>query len=293
MIGRETGCQLRLLDPGVRDRHAAIERRADGYYIRDLDETDARPSLRVNGQLVREQRLSSGDELEIGAVQLQFEVLHQTARGRRRFDPLFGAATLIVAGSILGQIALLAWVFAQPRPRDPNVIAGDRSAYVQPELAPVPGSTFPVPASAATPVPVAPASAPPAAPAAGPAVLDRMVRITRIQRTDAAAHVTLTLIVKAQVSERALDPTQTAVSVQLFGFDGTGRMAPALDPFWLTIPAWENFTSKSFAVRFPLPPAQFAGYVVRTYYRGRLQDVAAMPVELLPLAPNEQPPGAP
>lgn len=286
-IGRDTSCQLRLLESGVSDRHAAIERRDDGYYVRDLDSANG---VRVNGQPVRGQRLNTGDELELGAVRLRFEVVHDPPRQRRRVDPLVVAAATAVIASLAGQIAMLVHIFSEPRPRHPILtaarLATPSSVAPEPEdtgpsfgIAPAPNIT------AAAPAPTTPANN-------VPAVLDRMIRITRVDRADDAGRVTLTLTVRAQVGDRELDTTQTAIGVQLFGFDSNGREHAALDPFWLAIPAWDNFTSKSFAIQFPLPPAQFAGYVVRTYYRGRLQDVAAMPPQVL-AAPVLSPPGRP
>ncbi len=290
-IGRDTACQLRLLDNGVRDRHAAIERRDDGYYVRELEAGSATPvAVRVNGQLTRSQRLATGDELEVGAVRLRFEIVHEPTRQRRRPDPIFAAAAAIIAGSIIGQALIIAQIVATRRPHDTSKIAGERSSFLLPAEEPADTPRPVAPAVVAPP----PASTPMTVPAAvTPTVLDRMIRITRVERTDAATHLTLNLVVKAQIAERALDPTQVAISIQIFGFDGNGQPRPALDPFWMSIPAWENFSSKSFAIRYPLPPAQFAGYVVRTFYRGRLQDVAAMPPELLALAPPLTPPGRP
>ncbi len=63
----------RLAEPGVRAHHATIERRLDGYYLRGLDSPNG---VYVNGQAITEQRLSSGDELEIGPVHLRFEFMH-------------------------------------------------------------------------------------------------------------------------------------------------------------------------------------------------------------------------
>lgn len=202
---------------------------------------------------------------------------------------MLAAAAAVVAGTIIGQVAIIAQIIATPRPRDVTKIAGNRTAALPAEEIAAAIAAVAPPAETSLPAP-APATAPAAS---VPAVLDRMIRITRIERTDAAAHVTLNLIVKAQVAERALDPSHVAISIQLFGFDGTGQPRPALDPFWVNVPAWDNFSSKSFAIRYPLPPSQFAGCVARTFYRGRPQDIAAMPPELFAVAPALTPPGRP
>ena len=73
IIGRQVDCHVQLAEPGVRDHHATIERRPDGYYLRGLDSPNG---VYVNGQAITEQRLASGDELEIGPVHLRFEIVH-------------------------------------------------------------------------------------------------------------------------------------------------------------------------------------------------------------------------
>ena len=56
--------------------------------------------------------------------------------------------------------------------------------------------------------------------------------------------------------------------------------------YWRTaLTQWENFSTKSFTVRFPGAPREFVGFVVRTYYRKQMQDIAAAPPSLRPLAP--------
>src|SRR5258708_3368016 len=72
VIGRDAGCNLQLTEAGVRDRHATIERRANGYYLRDLV---GNRTVRVNDKATGDQRLRSGDEIEIGAVRFAFQVL--------------------------------------------------------------------------------------------------------------------------------------------------------------------------------------------------------------------------
>jgi hypothetical protein len=98
-----------------------------------------------------------------------------------------------------------------------------------------------------------------------------MLRIARVDRVDGPTDITLRVQSKAQVGERQLDPTAVSVSVQAF-------TAPTKPPVTqtLTAPAnWENFTCKQLSARFAIPPAQYAGSVVRTYYRNQLQDVWA------------------
>ena len=115
-IGRGPDCHLRLLDPGVCERHAAIERGEDGYYLRALGGPNG---VRVNGELVNQRRLGTGDEVEIGAVKLIFEMLHPPPVRRRVMDPWVLLAGFVMAATVVGQVAVLIWIFSTPRPRRP------------------------------------------------------------------------------------------------------------------------------------------------------------------------------
>jgi hypothetical protein len=146
--------------------------------------------------------------------------------------------------------------------------------------------TPPVPPAASGPqLPAAPAA--PAGPSV-PAVLHRMIRIVRADRSDSGNAVTITIQAKAQVGERELDVSSVGICVQFAVLDATTKDIVWRDPVWLRIPAWENFASKAFATRFPGAPRDLAGFVVRTYYRRQLQDVAATPPSLQALAPAPQ-----
>lgn len=265
VIGRAATCGLRLTDGGVSDRHAQIERRAEGYIIRDLDSANG---VRVNGQRVTERRLTGGDEIELGAVGFKFEIIHDPPPGQRAFDPLQSLAMAVVALMVAGQISLFAWIFSQPHPRRgrTDIVRGTKqqgraqaaSNAVVRELIPLPATETPT------------------APAPAAEVLNRMLRITRVDRADATESVTLRIQIKAQVGERQLDPGSATIGVQCFATPATPG-----DVVWVNVPTdWENFTSRTFTVKLPVAPAQCAGYVVRTYYRKKLQDVSATPPAL-------------
>lgn len=276
VIGRDADCQVRLTEAGISDRHAAIERREQGYFFRDLDSANG---IRVNGQAVHEQRLATGDELELGSVRLLFEVVHERPSHRLAFDPLQTAMIVIIVVSILGQVGVLAWILRDPRPRNMPVDASGQST-AQPAAAPadaLPASRPPDP-----PAPTAPAQA---SAIVAPSSLYRMIRILRVDRADDGTGVTLTISARAQVRERELDAPATAICVQYFVRDTGGRPVVG-NPVWVTIPPWENFSTQAFAVRFPGQASQFAGFVVRTYYRRQLQDVLATAPQLAALAPN-------
>ena len=280
VIGRDASCHVQLSEPGVCGRHAAIERHADGYYLHDLDSIGG---VFVNGRPVREQHLASGDGLEIGGVPLRFEIVHGIGNEKRRrsidlAQVLAAAVVLLVIG---GQVALLSSMFSENRPKK-----------VKLELALV---TRPDPAVSEAVTPTTPTSNEPRPPAevAGPvqpvpepAVLNRMIRLARVDRNESGGAVSITIQAKAQVGERELNTATVAICIQFAALGGTGSSVVWRDPIWLPIPQWENFTTKTFTVRFPGASREFVGFVVRTYFRKQMQDIAAVPTTLRPLAPN-------
>ncbi|MGH9458968.1 MAG: adenylate/guanylate cyclase domain-containing protein [Thermoanaerobaculia bacterium] len=66
-IGRVEGNDLVLNHPSVSRRHALIERREDDWWIVDLKSTNG---IKLNGAPVPEGRLSAGDQLLVGSVQV-------------------------------------------------------------------------------------------------------------------------------------------------------------------------------------------------------------------------------
>ena len=193
---------MRLADPGVSDRHAQIERRADGYYLRDLDSANG---VRVNGTRVTEQRLTGGDEIELGAVGFKFEIIHEPPPERRAFDPLQAAAFAVVGLLVAGQLAFYVWIFAQPHPRKgrTDVERGKRQQEREAHAASNARRRFCRPYRATEPV---------AVPATPTEALNKMVRVMRVDRSDAADGVTLRIQIKAQVSELKLDPSNVAIT---------------------------------------------------------------------------------
>ena len=274
LIGCGAQCHLRLMDSGVSDQHAAIERNADGYYLRNLDSTNG---SRVNGQLVNLQRLAPGDELEFGAVRLTFEIVHEPAPRRVRLDLLQVAAITVVMALLAGQVVLFTWIFSQHRRRGMKIDTGREARPL--ELFAGPGDN---PSAINVPLPPATTNAGIATP---PPVLGKMLRIGRMERTDAPTGVTLTFPVRAGVGERELNTTAIVIGVQFFRHP---QPQEGLHPVPLPVqrlnvpPQWENFSSRKFTARFPAAPRQLAGYVVQTYYRNQLQDMQAEPPLLVP-----------
>lgn len=281
---------MQLAEPGVRNRHATIERRADGYHLRGLDSTNG---VYVNGQAVAEQRLASGDELEIGSVRLRFEVVHGggTKPRRRPIDLPQVLAAVIVAAVIVGEIVLLGEMFSESRPKRVKLEAARNTASDQTGTSGSGSSSQPV-----SEFGKAGGTSDRGAPSAAmtePSLLNRMIRIIRAERSDNGDVASAVVQAKAQVGERELSPSAVAICVEFAIADGAGSGVGWRQPVWLAIPPWENFSTKTFTVRYPGSAHELAGFVVRTYYHRVMQDVAAVPPSLRPLAPIPTAGGSP
>jgi hypothetical protein len=72
VLGRSRyGCDVRVNHPSVSRRHCELTWMADALFVRDLD---SRHGTRVNGQLIHESLLRSGDELALGARRFILEL---------------------------------------------------------------------------------------------------------------------------------------------------------------------------------------------------------------------------
>ena len=71
VVGRLPENDVVLNDPNVSRRHAEFRRTPDGVVVTDLGSTNG---TRVNGVLVREQVLASGDEITVGTSAVVFEL---------------------------------------------------------------------------------------------------------------------------------------------------------------------------------------------------------------------------
>jgi predicted component of type VI protein secretion system len=290
IIGRLVDCHVQLAEPGVRDHHATIERRSDGYYLRGLDSPNG---VYVNGQVVSEQRLSSGDELEIGPVHLRFEFVHDggARRQRRPIDLLQVLAVAIVGAVIVGQFVLLGQMFSENRPERVRLDAV-RSTTSDPTSASGSGSSSPSASGIGT-LPGSSNHVAPASTIVEPPLLNHVIRLARVERSDNDDVATVIIQAKAQAGERELNTAAVAIDVQFATVDSAGLGVDWRKPVWLTIPSWENFSSKTFTVRFPGAAHELIGFVVRTYYHRVMQDVAAVPPSMRPLAPIPSPEGSP
>jgi hypothetical protein len=73
LIGRAADAAIRFTDTGVSARHAQITRDGDGYVLEDLN---SRNGTFVNDTAVERWRLRDGDEIRMGRVVMQYQVLY-------------------------------------------------------------------------------------------------------------------------------------------------------------------------------------------------------------------------
>lgn len=103
-IGRIASSELQLEDPGVWDRHLAIEAVArKGFLLK----TQPQALVRINGEPVNESWLRNGDVIELGSVKLQFWLAEAEQRRLRIGECL---PWVVVVLMTLGQIALIYWL---------------------------------------------------------------------------------------------------------------------------------------------------------------------------------------
>jgi len=103
-IGRLSTSELQLEEPGVWDRHVAIETvPSRGFLLK----TQPQALVRINGESVSESWLRNGDVIELGSVKLQFWLAQAEQRGLRVSECLPWVAMVLMT---IGQIALIYWL---------------------------------------------------------------------------------------------------------------------------------------------------------------------------------------
>jgi predicted component of type VI protein secretion system len=116
VIGRADDCDLRLDQPGVAPRHAAIMLEADGRLRLQASVPDA--EILLNGQAVRDASLTSGDEIRIANCRFVLQapglrpekVLTGTAtRPRRAYLPWLIVGGLLAAAAAAWYAGLLSF----------------------------------------------------------------------------------------------------------------------------------------------------------------------------------------
>lgn len=75
-VGRDPSCHISDVDPLLSRRHAQFVTTEDGCTVRDLG---SRNGMLVNGVKVRERRLSEGDLVQLGHLQLRYTEAHTVA----------------------------------------------------------------------------------------------------------------------------------------------------------------------------------------------------------------------
>jgi hypothetical protein len=69
VIGRQEACDIVIPDPNASRQHAELSRKEDGWWILDMGATN---HTFVNGTIVKERRLRSGDRIRIGRTELEY-----------------------------------------------------------------------------------------------------------------------------------------------------------------------------------------------------------------------------
>jgi pSer/pThr/pTyr-binding forkhead associated (FHA) protein len=103
-IGRSEQDDLRLVDPGVWERHARLEL-LDG--ARAGLSANGEALVLVNGQPVRQTPLRNGDVIELGAARLEFGLSPARHRSLRLREFIIWAGLALLC---LGQVALIYWL---------------------------------------------------------------------------------------------------------------------------------------------------------------------------------------
>ena len=112
VIGRDPDCAIRVADEEVARKHAVIEHKPDGVFIRDLGSMNR---ILVNHHEVREQRLKHGDTIELGLTRFLVQAIVQAdvtdeartiKRARKTILNSVAAAFLILLG-VLASIWIL------------------------------------------------------------------------------------------------------------------------------------------------------------------------------------------
>jgi len=185
--------------------------------------------------------------------------MEQLEQNRRRpLDGLQIAAAVCVGALIVGEVALLAWVFHSHRSRRMQVQATEEVQVTR--ATPVAASNAAAVVSGTVTARTSVAAQP---------LLNPSLKIQRIQRDGAALQVRL----RAQTGELEFAATEARVSVEWHLADGTTRLE------WIAVPvAWENFTVKTLAARYDGAAALLRGCIVRTFYRQQLQDMTTIEI---------------
>lgn len=114
-IGRDPDCALHISDDEISWQHAVIEKRENGYYIRDLGSLN---KIEINGCILHDEMLNDGDTVSIGGSTFTFQQ-HQartsTAERVNHMQKLmFAGAAAIILLEIFFLVMLTFWKRESP-----------------------------------------------------------------------------------------------------------------------------------------------------------------------------------
>lgn len=72
VLGRSPNCDISLVSPEVAPIHCLLQRRSDGWYIRDC--CGGRHTTRLNGRPIHEEKLSDCDVLQVGTFSFEMRL---------------------------------------------------------------------------------------------------------------------------------------------------------------------------------------------------------------------------
>jgi pSer/pThr/pTyr-binding forkhead associated (FHA) protein len=81
VVGRDSDCDVSVVDPSVSRRHALVEKTAAGWILRDLGSANG---TYLSGARVTEAPLSSGAAIRFGDVEARFEIVRKDNSGAER-----------------------------------------------------------------------------------------------------------------------------------------------------------------------------------------------------------------
>src|SRR5690348_369024 len=102
-VGRESTCDVRLDDPHVSRNHAALERRGDAVYVKDLGSSGG---TFVNGAPVTRAELHGGDVVAFAAVHARFVAAQKAADETRAMPAQAMPAQAVPAQAMPAQAVL-------------------------------------------------------------------------------------------------------------------------------------------------------------------------------------------
>lgn len=109
LIGRDPSCEVALADDDLAaPHHAQLEQRKGGVWLKDLGSLTP---TSVNGEMVEEVKLHSGDMIEVGRTKIEFQTIEAMVSTPRRSTSNLHIITLLAVGGILLLEAAFIFIF--------------------------------------------------------------------------------------------------------------------------------------------------------------------------------------